>query len=85
MRGIVSLATALALPVTAAGGAPFPQGEIIVIAMCVIIPTLVVQADARAADPFLAFTPEDTHHTEGRVARLEAVRGGAKALDELSR
>src|SRR5262249_32819418 len=36
MRGIVSLATALALPVTVAGRAPFPyRSEIIVIAMCV--------------------------------------------------
>jgi Na+/H+ antiporter len=87
MRGIVSLATALALPVTVAGGAPFPyRGEIIVIAMCVIILTLVVQGLTLAPlIRFLAFTPEDTHHTEARVARLEAARGGAKALDELSR
>src|SRR4030095_9726227 len=43
MRGIVSLATALALPIAIAGGAPFPyRSEMIVIAMCVIILTLVV-------------------------------------------
>jgi Na+/H+ antiporter len=87
MRGIVSLATALALPVTVAGGALFPyRGEIIVIAMCVIILTLVVQGLTLAPlIRFLAFTPEDTHHAEARVARLEAARGGAKALDDLSR
>jgi len=87
MRGIVSLATALALPVTVAGGAPFPyRSEIIVIAMCVIILTLVVQGLTLAPlIRFLAFTPEDTHHVEARVARLEAARRGAEALDDLSR
>jgi CPA1 family monovalent cation:H+ antiporter len=87
MRGIVSLATALALPVTVAGGAPFPyRGEIIVIAMCVIVLTLVVQGLTLAPlIRFLAFTPENTHHAEARVARLEAARRGAEALDDLSR
>jgi len=87
MRGIVSLATALALPVTVAGGAPFPyRSEIIVIAMCVIILTLVVQGLTLAPlIRFLAFTPDDTHHAEARVARLEAARRGAEALDDLSR
>jgi NhaP-type Na+/H+ or K+/H+ antiporter len=87
MRGIVSLATALALPVTVAGGAPFPYRDaIIVIAMCVIILTLVVQGLTLAPlIRFLAFPPETTHHAEARVARLEAVRRGAEALDDLSR
>jgi CPA1 family monovalent cation:H+ antiporter len=87
MRGIVSLATALALPVTVAGGAPFPyRSEIIVIAMCVIILTLVVQGLTLAPlIRFLAFTPETAHHAEARVARLEAARRGAEALDDLSR
>jgi CPA1 family monovalent cation:H+ antiporter len=87
MRGIVSLATALALPVTVAGGAPFPyRGEIIVIAMCVIVLTLVVQGLTLAPlIRLLGFTPEDTHHAEARVARLEAARRGAEALDDLSR
>jgi len=87
MRGIVSLATALALPVTVAGGAPFPyRGEIIVVAMCVIVLTLVVQGLTLAPLlRFLAFAPENTHHAEARVARLEAARRGAEALDDLSR
>jgi monovalent cation/hydrogen antiporter len=87
MRGIVSLATALALPVTVAGGAPFPyRGEIIVIAMCVIMLTLVVQGLTLAPlIRLLAFTPENTHYAQARVARLEAARGGVKALDDLSR
>jgi CPA1 family monovalent cation:H+ antiporter len=87
MRGIVSLATALALPVAVAGGAPFPyRAEIIVIAMCVILLTLVVQGLTLAPlTRVLAFAPENTRHVEARVARLEAARRGAEVLDDLSR
>jgi CPA1 family monovalent cation:H+ antiporter len=86
MRGIVSLATALALPMAVAGGTPFPyRDEIIVIAVCVIILTLVVQGLTLApVIRLLAFTPETVHHVEARVARLEAARRGAEALDDLS-
>ena len=87
MRGIVTLATALALPLVVAGGQPFPyRDEIIVIAMCVIIMTLVVQGLTLVPlIRYLAFTPEHTHHVEARVARLEAARRGAEALDDLAR
>jgi monovalent cation/hydrogen antiporter len=74
MRGIVSLATALALPTVLASGAPFPyRSEIIVITVCVILVTLVVQGLTLA--PLIRafkFTPEKSHHLEARVARLEA-------------
>jgi Na+/H+ antiporter len=87
MRGIVSLATALALPHVIAGGAPFPyRSEILVITICVIVLTLVVQGLTLA--PLIrafAFAPERTHHAEARVARLEATRRGAEVLDDLSR
>jgi len=87
MRGIVSLATALALPAALASGAPFPyRGEIIVITVCVILATLVVQGLTLA--PIIRafrFTPEKSHHLEARVARLEASRRGAEVLDDLSR
>ena len=87
MRGIVSLATALALPATLASGAPFPyRGEIIVITVCVISVTLVVQGFTLA--PLIkafAFTPDGSHHAELRVARLEAWRRGAEVLEDLSR
>jgi len=44
MRGIVSLAAALALPLTTAAGAPFPfRAEIILITFSVILATLVLQ------------------------------------------
>jgi CPA1 family monovalent cation:H+ antiporter len=86
MRGIVSLATALALPAVLASGAPFPyRSEIIVITVCVILVTLVVQGLTLA--PIIRsfrFTPEKSQHLEARVARLEASRRGAEVLDDLS-
>jgi CPA1 family monovalent cation:H+ antiporter len=87
MRGIVSLATALALPRALADGSPFPyREEILVVTMCVIVLTLVVQGLTLA--PLIrafAFPPERTHHAEARLARLEAARRGAETLEDLSR
>ena len=87
MRGIVSLATALALPRLLGSGAPFPyRQEIVLITMCVIVLTLVVQGLTLA--PIIrafAFAPERTQQAEERLARLEATRRGAEALDDLSR
>lgn len=87
MRGIVSLATALALPRVLGSGAPFPyRQEIIVITMCVILLTLVVQGLSLA--PIIRafdFEPEHAHHDEARLARRESLRRGAEALEDLSR
>lgn len=87
MRGIISMATALALPLVVASGAPFPyRSEIVIITMCVIVMTLVLQGLTLA--PIIRrfnFTPEETHDAEARVARLEAARRGAEAIEDLSR
>jgi Na+/H+ antiporter len=86
MRGVVSLATALALPHFIASGAPFPhRTEIILITMCVIVLTLLVQGLSLA--PIvraLHFEPEQTRVVEERLARREATRRGAEALEDLS-
>jgi CPA1 family monovalent cation:H+ antiporter len=86
MRGVVSLATALALPRALANGAPFPhRTEIILATMCVIVLTLLVQGLTLA--PIIRafhFEPEQTHHAEERLARREATRRGAEALEDLS-
>jgi CPA1 family monovalent cation:H+ antiporter len=86
MRGVVSLATALALPRVIASGAPFPhRTEVILVAMCVIVLTLVVQGFSLT--PLVRafrFEPEETHHLEERLARREATRRGAEALEDLS-
>ena len=87
MRGVVSMATALALPLTLASGAPFPfRTEIILITMCVIVLTLVVQG--LSLEPLIRafrFEPELEHHEEERLARREATRRGAEALEDLAR
>ena len=87
MRGIVSLASALALPVALNDGTRFPyRAEIILITMCVIMITLVVQGVTLT--PIIRrfnFTPETTQHVEERHARKEALRRGAEALEDLSR
>src|SRR3954454_269100 len=44
MRGVVTVATALALPETAQGGSPFPfREEVVLVALLVVIVTLVLQ------------------------------------------
>jgi CPA1 family monovalent cation:H+ antiporter len=85
MRGIVTLAAALALPVTTASGAPFPfRAEIILISFSVILATLVVQG--------LSLTPliralkleEDRgFEEEEMLAREHAAREALARLEKL--
>jgi Na+/H+ antiporter len=87
MRGIVSLATALALPTVLGNGTPFPyRNEIILITMVVIVLTLVVQG--LSLEPIIRwfnFEPEHTQFDEERLARREATRRSAEALEDMSR
>lgn len=87
MRGIVSLATALALPRVLGDGAPFPyRSEIIVITMVVIVMTLVVQGfTLEPIIRWMRFAPEHGHHAEERIARRELARRAAETLEDLSR
>jgi monovalent cation/hydrogen antiporter len=85
MRGVISLAAALALPLQTASGVPFPDRDLIIfLTFCVILATLVVQGlslpvliralgleDDRIGDK------EETH---GRVSIAEAA---LERLDEL--
>jgi CPA1 family monovalent cation:H+ antiporter len=85
MRGIVSLAAALALPVSTAAGTPFPfRDEIIVLTFAVILATLVLQG--------LTLTPliralrlerDDTLELEEAHAREAAARAALTRLDQL--
>lgn len=86
MRGVVSLATAFALPLVIANGEPFPhRTEILLITMCVIVLTLLVQGlSLSTIVRALRFQPEETRHIEERLARREATRRGAEALEDLS-
>jgi CPA1 family monovalent cation:H+ antiporter len=87
MRGIVSLAAALSLPRTLANGQPFPyRTELILITMSVILLTLVVQG--LTLEPLIRwfrFTPEQKYVEEERLARREALRRGAEALEDMAR
>jgi len=87
MRGIVSLAAALSLPRALADGTPFPfRTEIILITLCVILMTLVVQGLTLAPlIRWMAFAPEHAHVDEARLARREALRRAAETLAELAR
>jgi len=87
MRGIVSLAAALALPLTLADGSPFPfRSEILVITMVVIVMTLVVQGLTLAPlIRWMRFTPETAHHAEADLARRETTRRAIETLDDLAR
>jgi len=87
MRGVVSLATALALPRFTDQGYPFPyRTEIILMSMCVIVLTLLIQGSSLAPlIRLLHFEPEQAHHAEERLARRETTRRGAEMLEDLSR
>src|SRR5947199_10568151 len=84
--GVVAIATALALPSTLANGSPFPfRTEIILITMCVIVLTLGIQG--LSLEPIIRafrFEPEPEHREEERLARREATRRGAEALEDLA-
>lgn len=86
MRGIVSLAAALALPETTATGAPFPfRDEIIVLTFAVILTTLVLQGLTLA--PLiraLRLAHDDSLDLEEAHAREEAARAALARLDQLA-
>src|SRR5262245_15677040 len=86
MRGIVSLAAALALPLTTASGAPFPfRDEVILLTFAVILATLVLQG--------LTLTPliraldlgqDNQLEVEEAHAREAAARAGLARLADLT-
>jgi len=86
MRGAVSLAAALAIPLTTHAGAPFPQRDLIVfLTFCVILGTLVVQG---LTLPLVirAFGIEADHldEKEEAKARIKAADAALARLEELT-
>ena len=87
MRGVISLAAALALPFQTASGVPFPRRDLIIfLTFCVILATLVVQG---LSLPFLikALGLEDDHigekeETHGRIGVAEAALERLEELKE---
>jgi len=85
MRGIVSLAAALALPLLTTSGAAFPfRAEIIAITFLVILSTLVLQGLSLA--PLIramTFEEDGTLDREEAFAREQAATGALQRLDTL--
>jgi len=85
MRGVVSLAAALALPMTLADGRPFPERDLVLfLTFCVILATLVLQG---LSLPWLVKflgvkdSRDDTHERQTRAHLAEAA---LKHLGELA-
>jgi CPA1 family monovalent cation:H+ antiporter len=80
MRGAVSLAAALAIPLTTHAGAAFPERDLIIfLAFCVILGTLVIQGLTLPA-VIRAFGLEPDHLAEEEDARARIVAADAALL-----
>lgn len=86
MRGIVTLAAALALPVTTGTGAPFPfRAEIILISFTVILATLVLQGlSLPPIIRLLRLEKEDELAREETLAREHAAMAALNRLDQVA-
>jgi monovalent cation/hydrogen antiporter len=85
MRGAVSLAAALAIPLTVDGGGPFPGRELIIfLTLCVILATLLLQG---LSLPWLIVAlrieEDGTSEREEAKARLLAAEAAIERIDEL--
>jgi monovalent cation/hydrogen antiporter len=83
MRGIVSLAAALALPHTLADGTPFPgRDEIIACTLAVILVTLIAQGlSLQPLIRWLGLRDDEDTATEVRAAREAILSAGIARLD----
>jgi Na+/H+ antiporter len=86
MRGIVTLAGALALPLTTDAGAPFPfRAEIVLITFTVIFVTLVLQGlSLTPLIRWLKLEEDRTLEQEEMRAREQAATAGLLRLEELA-
>jgi CPA1 family monovalent cation:H+ antiporter len=86
MRGSVSLAAALALPLTVDSGAPFPERDLIIfLAFAVILFTLVVQGlTLPKVIEMAGFCDDRAEEREELHARLTAADAALVRLDELA-
>ena len=85
MRGTVTLAGALSIPLALPNGAPFPGRDIVIfLAFGVIAVTLLVQGTTlEALIGRLGLREDDSRAQEERLARITAVEAGLKALRSL--
>jgi Na+/H+ antiporter len=85
MRGSVSLAAALAIPLATDAGASFPQRELIIfLAFCVILGTLVLQGlSLPVLIRALRVEPDHLDEKEDTKARIHAAEAALARLEEL--
>ena len=86
MRGGLSLAAALALPLTLTGGVPFPQRDLVIFfTFSVILVTLVGQGlSLGPVIRLLGLEPDSSLEREHAQAHLVAARAALSRLDELA-
>lgn len=86
MRGIVSLAAALSLPITTASGAPFPfRSELILVTFAVVVASLLVQGlSLGRVVRWLGLRPDGLHEREELQARTRTTVIALRRLDELA-
>lgn len=86
MRGLVSLAAALALPETTIDGSPFPARALVLfLSFAVILGTLVVQGlTLGTLVRLLGLDHDRTDEEEERLARIEAANAAISAIDGLA-
>jgi NhaP-type Na+/H+ or K+/H+ antiporter len=86
MRGAVSLAAALAIPLATGAGDPFPQRNLIVfLTFCVILATLVLQGlSLPALIKFLDVRDDGIDEREELKARLRVAEAAVARVDELA-
>jgi CPA1 family monovalent cation:H+ antiporter len=85
MRGVVSLAAALSLPLTIGNGEPFPYRNLLIFLTIVVIAfSLFVQGGTLpAVIKMLKLDPEEDNREETeRMVRLKLTREAIRALDE---
>ncbi len=84
MRGVISMAAALALPLATAGGAPFPARDaIIFLSFSVILVTLVLQGlSLPLLIRFLGVEESGDAQREEKLARVTANRAALSYLDD---
>ena len=86
LRGAVTLAAALALPLTTSSGAPFPQRDLLIyLAFCVILATLVLQGlSLPLVIRLLNLEDDGSAAKEETKARVYAADAALARLDELA-
>jgi CPA1 family monovalent cation:H+ antiporter len=87
MRGAVTLAAALALPLETDAGAPFPERELVIfLAYCVVLFTVVVQGLTLPALIRRLGVIDDgaEEEAEEHAARIAAAEAAMEALEELA-